>query len=260
MPYGHGYYDRKDYEGRAVATYADLPTSGLSDGEIWIVEADEAEYMWTSNGGSVVKSCADANIAANEVNIVAYAWPVATPVVYTCSGGAVVTKIPQLTIGNTYYILAGADADHFKVEATIGGGFIAIVAPAGGSTHIFTQVVEGWEKIGSTSSASSLTVTSIITSATPTPNINTTFQYEITALASGATFGAPTGTPYDGQKLIIRIKDNGGAQVLAWNAIYRGGTMTALPLITTISKTMYCGFSYNSADATWDLIAYMDGI
>ena len=81
-----------------------------------------------------------------------------------------------------------------------------------------------------------------------------------TALAAGATFGAPTGTPVDGQPLVIRIKDNGTARTLAFNASYRAGTDIALPTTTVLSKTMYLGFLYNSADSKWDLIAKVDNI
>jgi hypothetical protein len=103
--------------------------------------------------------------------------------------------------------------------------------------------------------------TSITSSATPTPDVDTTDVYLVTALAAGATFGAPTGTPTAGQKLIIRIKDNGGAQTLAWNSGaggYRASSDLALPTTTVISKTLYCGFMYNSVDTKWDLLAKLD--
>ena len=98
------------------------------------------------------------------------------------------------------------------------------------------------------------------TSATPTPAGDDVDMYTITALAEAATFGAPTGTPTIGQKLIIRIKDNGTARALGWNAIYRAGTDVALPTTTVLSKTLYCGFIYNSADAKWDLVAVVNNI
>ncbi len=100
----------------------------------------------------------------------------------------------------------------------------------------------------------------IASSATPTPNADTTDIYTVTALAAAATFGAPTGTPINGQKLIIRVKDNATARVLAWNAIYRAGTDVSLPLTTVISKTIYCGFIYNSTDSKWDLMAVTGNI
>ncbi|TAK89618.1 hypothetical protein EPO04_00725 [Patescibacteria group bacterium] len=97
-------------------------------------------------------------------------------------------------------------------------------------------------------------ISSNTSSSTPTPNADTTDVYLLTALAVGATFGAPTGTPTDGQSLIIRIKDNGTARSLAWNAIYRA-VGTSLPTTTVISKTHYLGFIYNSADSKWDCLA-----
>lgn len=90
--------------------------------------------------------------------------------------------------------------------------------------------------------------------AAPTTNSDLYDQHNITALAAAATIGAPTGTPTDGQKLIIRIKDNGTSRVLSWNAIFRA-LGTTLPTSTVISKTLYIGYVYNSADSKWDVIA-----
>jgi hypothetical protein len=103
-------------------------------------------------------------------------------------------------------------------------------------------------------------VTTVADSATPTPAGDDSDMFTVTALAQAATFGAPTGTPTSGQKLIIRILDNGTARALAWNAIYRAGTDVALPTTTVLSKTLYCGFIYNSADTKWDLVATTNNI
>lgn len=101
-----------------------------------------------------------------------------------------------------------------------------------------------------------LTVETTASSATPTPSAGTN-HYTVTALAANATFGAPAGTPTDGQKLVVRVKDNGTSRTLAWNAIYRAVGIT-LPTATTISKTLYVGFIYNSADTKWDGIATVE--
>lgn len=101
-------------------------------------------------------------------------------------------------------------------------------------------------------------VTSETSNATPTPDVDTTDMHIITALAVGAVFGAPTGTPTQGQQLIIRIKDDGTARSLGWNAIYRASTDLALPTTTASGKTLYCGFIYNSTDTKWDLLAKLD--
>lgn len=102
-------------------------------------------------------------------------------------------------------------------------------------------------------------VTTITSSSTPTPDGDASDLFTVTALAAGATFAAPTGTPINGQRITIRIKDNGTARTLAWNAIYRASTNLALPTTTVVNKTMYVGFIYNSTDSKWDLLAVTDG-
>jgi hypothetical protein len=97
-------------------------------------------------------------------------------------------------------------------------------------------------------------VTSVASSGTPTPNVDTTDQYQLTALAAAAAFGNPSGTPENGQPLVIRIKDDGTARALTWGTNYRGIGVT-LPATTTIGKTLYIGFKYNSADTKWDCLA-----
>ncbi len=91
-------------------------------------------------------------------------------------------------------------------------------------------------------------VTSVTSSTTPTPNADTTDAYEMTALGAAAAFGAPTGTPKNFQKLLIRIKDDGTARALTWNAAYVAGG-TALPSTTVISKILTIGFIYNTANS-----------
>jgi hypothetical protein len=95
-------------------------------------------------------------------------------------------------------------------------------------------------------------------SATPTPASDDVDMYTVTALAEAATFGAPTGTPTNGQGLIIRIKDNGTARALSFNAIYRFSSDLSAPTTTIISKTIYLGFIYNTADTKWDCVAYLN--
>jgi len=103
-------------------------------------------------------------------------------------------------------------------------------------------------------------VTTVASDAAPTPNIDTTDCYHITALAVGATFGAPTGTPYDGQPLVIRIKDDGTAHSLGFNAAYRFSTDLAAPTTTIPGMTLYIGLKYNSADLTWDCLATLNNL
>jgi len=97
--------------------------------------------------------------------------------------------------------------------------------------------------------------TTVASSAAPAP----VGSYErnlftVTALAEAATFAAPSGTPVNGNMLLVRILDNGTARALAYNAIYRAVGVT-LKTTTVISKTQYFLAVYNSAASKWDVIA-----
>lgn len=88
-----------------------------------------------------------------------------------------------------------------------------------------------------------------------TPDIDTYSQYCRTGLTGNIDINAPTGTPVDGQKLIIRVEDdNVSARTLTWNAIYEACGF-ALPSTTVQGKKTYIGLIYNAADTKWDCVA-----
>ncbi len=97
-------------------------------------------------------------------------------------------------------------------------------------------------------------VGTVTSAATITPTGDESDIYIITAQAAAATIVAPTGTPTDGQKLILRFLDNGTARALTWNTIYKPIGFT-LPTTTVASKKLYIGFIYNAAGTTWDCVA-----
>ncbi len=98
-------------------------------------------------------------------------------------------------------------------------------------------------------------ISTIADSATPTPTGGSLRNlFTVTALAQAATFAAPSGTPANGNKLIIRILDNATARALSWNAIY-AVIGTTLPTTTVLSKYTYVGCVYNSASSKWDVLA-----
>lgn len=85
-------------------------------------------------------------------------------------------------------------------------------------------------------------------------NMDNLDHFVVTAQAGALLFNAPGGTLVQGRALVIRIKDNGTARALTWNAVFRA-MGTALPSTTVLSKTLYLGFFYNSTDTKWDLVA-----
>ena len=97
-------------------------------------------------------------------------------------------------------------------------------------------------------------VATVADAATITPTADTCDIYTVTALGQAATIAAPSGTPVNGQKLIIRILDNGTARGLTWNSIY-AVIGCGLPTTTVLSKYTYVGCVYNSASTKWDVLA-----
>lgn len=98
-------------------------------------------------------------------------------------------------------------------------------------------------------------VQAVTSAATVTPTANDDLVV-ITAQAAALTLAVPTGSPVQGQALMIRIKDNGTAQTITWTSGaggYRAIGVT-LPTTTVISKTTYVGLIYNSTDSLWDVI------
>ena len=96
---------------------------------------------------------------------------------------------------------------------------------------------------------------SIASSATPSPvGSSKNNEFFVTALATNPTFAAPSGSNVNGNKLVVRIKDNGTSRTLAWNSIYRAVGID-LPTSTNVSETLYLTFAYNSSDVKWDLIS-----
>lgn len=93
-------------------------------------------------------------------------------------------------------------------------------------------------------------VSSTTSTATLTPNSDAYDVVKLTAQAAALTIAAPTGTPTDGQPLLIQIVDNGTARALTWNAAFVA-MGAALPTTTTISKILQVGCIWNAGTSKW---------
>lgn len=84
-------------------------------------------------------------------------------------------------------------------------------------------------------------------------DVTITDDYELSAIANNTTFST-TGSPTDGQVLVIRWKDAGVSKTLTWDAIFVAVGVT-LPAATTAGKWQYVGCKYNSGAAKFHAIA-----
>jgi hypothetical protein len=95
---------------------------------------------------------------------------------------------------------------------------------------------------------------SAATAPTLTPNADLYDVVSLTAQATALAVAAPSGTPLDGQQLVLRLHDNGTSRAITWAADFAAFDATHLPAATVIGKTMYYVFRYNSATVKWDLV------
>jgi hypothetical protein len=95
-------------------------------------------------------------------------------------------------------------------------------------------------------------VTTTTDDATAVIDIDTCDVYELSAVANATEF-TTTGTPTDGQTLMVRIKDAGAAKALTWTGFTAIGV--TLPTTTVAGKWHYVGCVYNLASTAWHCIA-----
>jgi hypothetical protein len=118
-------------------------------------------------------------------------------------------------------------------------------------------VVAGTALVKDNHGLNAVTTGTVVSSAAPAINTDMVFGFAITAQATAITSMTTglTGTPADQQSLLIRIKDNGTAQTIAWGASYVSSGVATLPTSTVAGKTITIGLKYDAAAAKWVCVA-----
>lgn len=95
----------------------------------------------------------------------------------------------------------------------------------------------------------------VASAATVTPTPDSADIVTITAQAAGLTLANPTPvtTVVQGRSLIVRLKDNGSSQTIAYGTQYRATNVT-LPVSTVVGSTLYMVFHWNATDSKWDAV------
>jgi hypothetical protein len=124
-------------------------------------------------------------------------------------------------------------------------------SPLAGSSSLVTT---GTVTSGVWHSERRMRIQSVASSATVTANWDADDQVNITAQAAALLLASPSGSATEGQRLMIRIKDNGTARAITYGADWRAIGVT-LPVTTVLSKTLYLGGVWNGADSKVDVVA-----
>lgn len=147
--------------------------------------------------------------------------------------------------GTTEQLRVGYDSSNY-MSVTVSSAGLSTITSTGGISF------SGGARINAR-------VASAASPTNPTPDVATTDLYEVTAATGTLAFQVPTGTPTNGQKLMIRIYA-AGTQTITWSSSTGGYVAggTALPSATAAGKWMHLGFLYNSnysGGARWMLVA-----
>ena len=250
-------------------TAATAPLAGnLVAGELALNTLDEKLYFKNSSG--VVKLLASNTSSSATVSSVAQSFtggiisvggsPITTSGTLALTVAGTSGGIPYFSSGTTWAtsaalaasaIVLGGGAGTAPATTTTGTG---VVTALGNNTNTASGFPTGSGTATLTNKRIDPRTSSSASTATLTPDISSFDQYNLTAQAVGLTVAAPTGTPVDGNRLTIRILDNGTAQTISWNATYTVIGVT-LPTTTTANKMVYVGCIYNSTNTRWDVVA-----
>ena len=173
------------------------------------------------------------------------------------SGGNGAKLLHLQNSGGTYKItLKHADTGSTELNRFVGVTDADVSIPAGGAVTLLYTVAESRWRVLAQVEPHVNRSESITTVATLTPDPDQKDIVTVSAQAEALVVAnpSPAYTVVNGQKFILRIKDDGSVRTITWGDEYRA-IQSSLPSSTTASKTLYLGFIYNAPDTKWDLVA-----
>jgi len=111
-----------------------------------------------------------------------------------------------------------------------------------------------------TSAGTQRVVPVTVSGSTVTINADTTDLATVsTANVGTLTIANPTGTPVDGQKLLLRLITTAATNTLSFGAAFQGSTDISLPASSSNNKYDYFGFIWNAPALKWQMLSRVQG-
>jgi hypothetical protein len=221
-----------------------------NDGFVFVGSSVKDSYLWLQSAGGVLG-------LSNENGFASFYS--STSKLFFANGSTGGNAFTQINPTNGNWLLGNPSTNVYStnltniklylqgVDATSSN--FAFKAENSATTNLFSIRNDGVVDIYGTITPR---IQSLASSATVTPT-NLNDEVVITAQAVALTLANPTGTPVQGQSMMIRIKDNGVARTIGYDTQYRAIGVT-LPTTTVANKIVYLGLIYNSTDTKWDCI------
>lgn len=247
------------------STASSVPAAGsLQPGELAVNLADKKLYSKTT-GGTVIL-VGDGNATGTVTNV-------ATGTGLT---GGPITTTGTISLANTTVTAGSYTSANITVDAQgritaasngTGGGTITLTGDVTGSgtSSIATTLANSGVTAGTynrvtvnakglVTSGQNFNVASFTGNGSSVTPSTVYDMYSWSAMNANLTIATHTGTPYDGQKIIFRMRDNGTSVSLTWNAVWAAGGATP-PSATVAGKWHHIGFIYNSNTTSWLCVA-----
>ena len=193
-------------------------------------------------------------------------------------GQGTIVEVGTITLGNWHGTIiipdfGGTGVDNNGNTISVAGDLSLTIPPLSGPSSLELQILSGATVVALPQSGTLSTLAnaetlsnkyvqprmhSVATGAFPAINTDITDIFLITALnlaISSMTFNL-TGSPDEGQQLLIQIHDNGTQQSILWGSKFTNGSGTndpVLPVVTIAGKWTFMEFHYNKALGQWVL-------
>ena len=209
----------------------------------------------TGGGGVVTTADASGNLALQGAGV--------TQITVTSTGVTLASALPVAQGGTGVTTSTGSGANVLGTSPTLVTPVIGTIINTGTLTlPTSTDTLVGRATTDTlTNKRITPRIGTVTTTGTVTPTGDTADQYNVIATGT-LTIAAPSGTPTDGQKLMLRIKNNGTvvSQAVTWTTTSGAYRVigTTLPTTTSSNATTgvaYVGCVYNSSDTFWDVLA-----